>query len=160
MRVFSLWLVVPALVLVAACSAPMDGDLPTARERLAAQLDAHPSTPIAVPRRLPAGYEFSGGPTYQTGQDGRILVAAWRYAPSAGPGNGPGPVVEVCVAGQQSDADQLCAPDNHGPVVIRKVNGLIVTVVPMGPEPDAAAEPLWRDVEFTTNWRGVGWIDG
>lgn len=47
------------------------------------------------------------------------------------------------------------------PVISRRVEGmaLFVGVSPIGPAADRVATPLGAPMTFTTDWRGVGWIN-
>lgn len=106
--------------------------------------------PVVVPDEMPEGYEFWGMPGVQTSGT-RVISAQWQYRPLNGPGTLP--VVQVCL--EPFDDMTPCGDDAF---LLREVDGVRVKLTAMGPGPDEPAQDLWSDVDLTSEWRSVEWI--
>jgi hypothetical protein len=156
MTVAPRWTLVVLAVLLAGCANPFASESAGPRALIDGLLEAEPTTPVVVPTRLPDGYLFLGSVGSQSDGDGLVVKASWLYTPAEGPGDLP--VVELCVTRAGIDPAEVCVPDNHEAIGTHEVDGLTVTIVPVGPGPDEAAIPHWRDVELTTDWRNATWL--
>lgn len=146
--------VMASLLAVACTDGNADGQAGAAAQ-ITSQLAAEPTTPVAVPREMPDGYQFAGISTYHKSQDGTVAAASWRYDPiRAAPRL---PVVELCVLVEHFDVADLCTPAEHRTEVVA-LQGLTMAIVPLGPGSDEAGLELWTKTHFTVAWRDVEWV--
>ena len=127
---------------------------PTARDAVESVLAEQPTTPVVLPVEPPAGYVLRAGDTVSPRAGQQVARAAWVFDPPEG-ATGLA-IVQVCV----SRAPGGCSSRLPAEAFARQVDGLDVAVIPFGPQPDAAAAAQrWREVELTTRWTELDWLD-
>lgn len=112
---------------------------------------------MAVPFELPSPYELE---SFQTGQKqggtGVRIDSRWIYRQVEESRDGPEvPAIEVCVV--RRGASWTCLPRDRA-VTIGQVDGLQAAVYGIGAG-KLAADSGWEDVEFTSDWRDVDWLE-
>ncbi len=131
-------------VLVTACVNPFDRPPEaTARQKLEDHEAVTDQPAVIVPRRLPDGYGMLWGN---------------MYFPRGRPDDLPG--VEVCVLAESEEILGRCVGTaDDSPWISFEVEGYVVVVATVSsPERRALLQP-WLELEWTTDWRSVEWVD-
>lgn len=139
--------VLAMLVGLAACGGSQEPR--TARTVLEEFTSQHPNAPVVVPIRWSEEWE-SFEPDMWQEADGRVTEVHFRILPvdSGLPG-----AIGICIA--PPDLEGRPCDLGEG-IQVRTVDGVDTVVYSFGEE---RPREEWSDVELTTRWRSVDWLD-
>ena len=130
-----------AVIVTAGCVNPFSSEPePTARELFEGVIAAG-GPPLVVPRSLPEGYGMLWANQYVTYEDGL-------------------PGIEVCIAPSKRMIVGSCVgTEDASPWQMFKLDGNIVIISTLSAPEEAELLQPWLDLDWTTDWENLDWID-